>query len=814
MWLDSVAAPFRNIHFQAPSPTSTTIETATSKDGVANANTLADGRGAGRTHYIKELNLLAPGTRVCLSGWIERKRLMGGLLFVLLRDHTGTVQCTWSEQDANAVPTPLPHYGMEGFAAASDASLESVVTLIGTVTARPSDMVRSDQVTGAIEVALEAVQVLNHSAPLPIQYLSPPTPAHSSAFITSTSSSSTTSSSDDDLRLRYRFLDLRRQDMQRILRTRAAMTLAARNQLAADGFIEVETPALVKSTPEGAREFLVPARSPGKFYALPQSPQQHKQLLMAAGVDKYFQIARCFRDESGRQDRQPEFTQIDMEMSFVTQDDIMAQIERLVSAVHASARGGQHLSLPFPRMRFLDAMNRYGSDKPDIRYGLEIQDVTKTVRAFARKCEQEAKAGAEGAEGAVTSVSFDPIVQSCMDTDELFLSQDAEARADEADRTQHLRSRDVGAYVKVLVARGFKLRDDVAPQGKGAGSAGGKKKKTNAKDVEAMLKEEARLGGASGLLVVDAGKWKVPSSMRTFLDVNVREAITRELKLQPSDVLYIASGAWEHTCIALGRVRSALIRLHLDKVMEIDDIGVNAFVEQKRGELRREGQASAARAASSAPADIVTADGSVFHWVVDFPLFEVRSTAAGESPNDPTYNEAIVSSTHHPFTAPHPGDVDVLQACMQKMLPAEVTGPLPVTAPAAPAPARGLSRADLDRLGQVRAQHYDLVANGLEVGGGSVRMHRNQEQEDVFRMLNVGKHQFAHLLEALQLGASLFVAFSFLFVVFCAHFSLICVVFYLVNVVLYPCFIFYSLLPFFLVQVARPMVVLQQAWTA
>ncbi|WP_456414072.1 aspartate--tRNA ligase [Oceanithermus profundus] len=302
-----------------------------------------------RTHYCGELNERHEGERVLLQGWVNRRRDLGGLIFLDLRDRTGLVQVVVDPESP-------------AFAEAERVRGEYVLEIEGTVRARPADQVNPELATGRVEVAAARLEVLNEAA-------TPPFPVDASWR----GEDDPAERVNEDLRLKYRYLDLRRKPMLDRLRLRHAVIKAIWDFLSAEGFVQVETPFLTRSTPEGARDFLVPSRlEPGKFYALPQSPQLFKQMLMIAGVDRYFQIARCFRDEDLRADRQPDFTQLDLEMSFVSQEDIWEINEQLVAHVFREALGVE-LPLPFPRMPYREALERYGSDKPDTRFGLELE---------------------------------------------------------------------------------------------------------------------------------------------------------------------------------------------------------------------------------------------------------------------------------------------------------------------------------------------------------------------------------------------------------------------------------------------------------
>jgi len=292
-----------------------------------------------RTHHAGELREEHAGQTVTLTGWIGRRRDHGGVTFLDLRDASGVAQVVVREDEAMHLRN------------------EYVLQVTGTVDRRPEGNENPQLATGDIEVTATEVTVLNPSAPLPFQL-----DAHSEV--------------GEEARLRYRYLDLRREGPAAALRLRSTVNRAARDVLLDDGFVEIETPTLTRSTPEGARDFLVPARlSPGSWYALPQSPQLFKQLLMVAGMEKYFQLARCYRDEDFRADRQPEFTQLDIEMSFVDQEDVIALAEEILTAVWRTI--GHEISGPIPRMTYAEAMRRYGSDKPDLRFDLEITEMTE-----------------------------------------------------------------------------------------------------------------------------------------------------------------------------------------------------------------------------------------------------------------------------------------------------------------------------------------------------------------------------------------------------------------------------------------------------
>ena len=307
-------------------------------------------KGLRRTCRCAELTASHVGQTVTVMGWVQKSRNKGGIIFVDLRDRSGIIQIIFEESDT----------GEEGFEKAARLRAEFVVAVTGTVEHR-SGAVNEHLATGDIEVRAKEIRILAESE-------TPPFPVEEN------------SRTKDDIRLRYRYIDLRRPDMQRNLMLRSRVGMMTRQFLAEGGFLEIETAMLTRSTPEGARDYLVPSRvHPGSFYALPQSPQLFKQLLMCSGYDRYFQITKCFRDEDLRADRQPEFSQIDMELSFVDVDDVIDVNERLLQKLFQEIAGVE-VPLPFPRMTWQEAMDRFGSDKPDTRFGMELHDVTEVVR--------------------------------------------------------------------------------------------------------------------------------------------------------------------------------------------------------------------------------------------------------------------------------------------------------------------------------------------------------------------------------------------------------------------------------------------------
>jgi len=321
-----------------------------------------DGRYSIRSHTNGELGAHVIGERVTLAGWVAKRRDHGGLIFVDLRDRSGIVQCTFD-----------PDHSGEAFTLAELVRPEWVVKVEGEVRRRPEGTENPNMVSGEVEVVVSSVEVLNRS-------LTPPFEIEDGI------------DTDELTRMKWRYLDIRRPEVTAALMLRDKVTGAFRTSLAERGFVDVETPILNRSTPEGARDFIVPSRlNPGKFYALPQSPQIFKQLMMVAGIERYYQIARCFRDEDLRADRQPEFTQVDIEMSFVSPDDVIEMMEDVMTEVMTAA--GEEFVTPLPRIAHSEAMDRYGSDRPDTRFGMELTDVGDIVAECGFKVFTGAVAG-------------------------------------------------------------------------------------------------------------------------------------------------------------------------------------------------------------------------------------------------------------------------------------------------------------------------------------------------------------------------------------------------------------------------------------
>ena len=306
-------------------------------------------KGLHRSHRCTEVSNQNIGETVTVMGWVQKRRNLGSLIFIDLRDRSGILQLVFNEESV----------GKEGYEKAERLRSEYVIAVTGKVEKR-SAAVNESLKTGDIEVIATEIRILSEAETPPFQI-------------------EENSQTKDEVRLKYRYLDLRRPDIQKNLMLRSKVAYLMRDFMAKEGFLEIETPMLCKSTPEGARDYLVPSRvHPGHFYALPQSPQLYKQLLMCSGYDRYFQIARCFRDEDLRADRQPEFTQADMELAFVDVEDVLDVNERLLKYIFKEAIGVD-VTLPLPRMPWQEAMDRFGSDKPDTRFGMELCDVSKVV---------------------------------------------------------------------------------------------------------------------------------------------------------------------------------------------------------------------------------------------------------------------------------------------------------------------------------------------------------------------------------------------------------------------------------------------------
>jgi aspartyl-tRNA synthetase len=521
-----------------------------------------------RTDYCGELRADDIGREVTVCGWVDTRRVHSEFLaFIDLRDHTGVVQCVVDEK--------------------LDLRSEYVVAITGTVRARMEGKANENLATGAVEIGDATVEVLAQAEP-------PPFPMHERTDV------------DETIRLRHRYIDLRKPRMQRNLRTRARVNSAIRSAMERQRFVEIETPMLIASTPEGARDFVVPSRlHPGEFYALPQSPQLFKQLCMVGGIDRYYQIARCLRDEDLRADRQFEFMQLDLEASFVTQDDILGFVSEAVADAAEAVTGERPPEIP--RMSWHEAMERFGSDKPDIRFGMELIEMTDLF---------------EGTEAKVFQV---PCV------------------------------------------KGIRFEG-------GAESLG-----RNAIDA---LTDQCKRWGAKGLawFRVRAGG-ELDGALTKFMSAEEIAAVPERLGAIEGDMVFIIADERRVANHVLG-----LLRLELGRPP-------------------------------------VNEGGFHFLWVTEFPLFE---TVADDGRPVPA---------HHPFTMPHPDDMDLLDTA---------TG---------------------DEFLAIRSQAYDLVLNGWELGSGSVRIHRGDVQSKIFSLLGISEEEaqvkFGFLLNAFRFGAPPHAGFAF-----------------------------------------------------
>ncbi|PLZ87677.1 aspartate--tRNA ligase [Fischerella thermalis] len=529
-----------------------------------------------RTYYCGELRTKHIGEIVTLYGWVDRRRDHGGVIFLDLRDRSGIVQIVSDPQR-----TP------DSYEQANTLRNEYVIKVIGRVSQRPEESLNSRIPTGEIEIYADNIELLNAvRKQLPFQV-----------------SSSETDPVREDLRLKYRYLDLRRAQMTRNLQLRYQVVKAMRRYLEdIEGFVEVETPILTRSTPEGARDYLVPSRvNPGEWFALPQSPQLFKQLLMVSGFDRYYQIARCFRDEDLRADRQPEFTQLDMEMSFMSQEEIIELNENLVCHVFKTIKGIE-LQRPFPRLTYAEAMERYGSDKPDTRYGLELVNVSDVIKDCGFKVFRDA----------VTS----------------------------------------GGIVKILpIPNGNEAISNVRIKPGGD------------------LFKEASEAGARGLAYIrvrDNGEIDTIGAIKDNLKEEQKQEILRRTGAKPGHLLLFGAG---------------------------DAATVNKTLDRLRQVIARE-------------FGLIDPDKINLLWITEFPMFEWNA------------EEKRLEALHHPFTAPHPDDLDDLKTA--------------------------------------RAQAYDLVFNGFEVGGGSLRIYQREIQQQVFDAIGLSseeaQNKFGFLLEAFEYG--------------------------------------------------------------
>jgi aspartyl-tRNA synthetase len=430
-----------------------------------------------RTHHCNELRPAHIGQTVTLSGWVHSRRDLGGLIFIDIRDREGRTQTVFDPSDL----TP------ELFTQAAALRSECVVSITGKVRQRPAGTNNAKIPTGEVEVGVTALEVLNMAEVLPFPVDDP----------------EIANKVNEELRLQYRYLDLRRPEMARNLKVRSKVAIATRSYMDEQGFLEVETPTLFKSTPEGAREFLVPnRREPGTFYALPQSPQQFKQILMVAGVEKYFQLARCYRDEDLRADRQPEFTQVDIEMSFIDREDIYSLIEGLLNRVWKIALNID-VPTPFKRISFEEALNRYGIDKPDTRFAMELVDMTEDFRTSTFKVFSGTVANG-GVVKALNAKGMAGATQGQIET-----------------MTEYAKSFGAKGLAFIKVERGS---DASSPQTAGA-------------------------TGAS----LPPIEWKSP--IVKFFSEAEKAALTAKLKIEEGDLILFAADQWLNACEILGKIR-------------------------------------------------------------------------------------------------------------------------------------------------------------------------------------------------------------------------------------------------------------------
>ena len=529
-----------------------------------------------RTHYCGELRTEHIGATVTLCGWVDRRRDHGGVIFLDLRDRSGIIQVV-----SDPVRTP------DSYHMAESLRNEYVVKITGRVTQRPQESLNPRLPTGEVEIYADSIELLNSvRKQLPFQV-----------------GTADTEEVREDLRLKYRYLDLRRDRMSRNLQLRHQVVKAIRRYLEDEqAFMEIETPVLTRSTPEGARDYLVPSRvNPGEWFALPQSPQLFKQLLMVAGCDRYYQIARCFRDEDLRADRQPEFTQLDMEMSFMSKEEIIELNENLVCHIFKTVKDID-LPRPFPRLTYAQSMERYGSDKPDTRFDLELVNVSDLVK----------DSGFKVFSGAIAS----------------------------------------GGVVKILpIPGGNDLISNVRIKPGGD------------------LFKEAEGAGAKGLAYIrvrEDGEIDTIGAIKDNLTPEQKQELLSRTGAKPGHLLLFGAGAVDTVNKTLDRLRQVIGR----ELGLIDPSKINLL------------------------------------WVTDFPMFEWNA------------DEKRLEALHHPFTAPHPDDLNDIKIA--------------------------------------RAQAYDLVFNGFEIGGGSLRIYQREIQEQVFEAIGLSleeaHNKFGFLLEAFEYG--------------------------------------------------------------
>jgi aspartyl-tRNA synthetase len=550
-----------------------------------------------RTHTCGELKLHHNGTKVTLAGWVQTVRKFGSITFVDLRDRYGITQLFFSEDlNAHLDENPLGR--------------EFVLQVAGTVIERSNK--NSNLPTGDIEIKVDSFIILNKSAvpPFTIQ---------------------DDTDGGDDLRMKYRYLDLRRNAVKRNIELRYAVNRATRDYLHQQGFMDIETPFLIKSTPEGARDFVVPSRmNPGQFYALPQSPQTFKQLLMVSGYDRYYQIVKCFRDEDLRADRQPEFTQIDCEMAFVEQEDILAMFEGLVKYIFKQVKGIEYTDV-VERMTWEDAMWHYGIDKPDIRFGMKVANLKVPSTVFMDK------------QAGLDQSPFTPGNSTGF------------AVFDNAETVVAIAVPGAAEYTRKQV-------DEL---------------------TDWVKRPQIGMQGLVNIKCNADGSYK--SSVDKFFTAEQLKAIADYTGAQPGDLVLILAGAEERTRKAISE-----LRLELGERMGL----------RKKDEFR-------------------------LLWVLDFPLFEY-------SEED---NRWV--ARHHPFTSPKPSQIK------------EMISNNPVIENAAEYLKHPYAN--------IKANAYDMVLNGNEIGGGSIRIYQRELQEKMFAALGMSEeealHKFGFLLGAFEYGA-------------------------------------------------------------
>ncbi|WP_439621413.1 aspartate--tRNA ligase [Gemmata sp.] len=567
-----------------------------------------------RTHTCGQLRTEHVGQTVTLNGWVLITRTYGNQVFVDLRDRYGLTQVVFEADAADL------------FKEGKELGREWVVSITGLVRNRLPGAERTDIATGTVEVEAKVLRVLNACPQLPFSVTEFPDEELP----------------NEDLRLQYRYLDLRRRSIQRVLTQRHKVCKTIRDFMDANGFLEVETPLLGKSTPEGARDYLVPSRVfNGEFFALPQSPQLYKQLLMISGYDRYFQIARCLRDEDLRADRQPEFTQLDVEMSFVEREDVLAVMEELSADIFEKCLGVK-IPTPFPRLSYAEAMAKYGSDKPDLRFGLEIVDVSD-----------------------IAAASDAQFMKAALETP--------------------------GAVVRAINAKGAAAtfsNTQLKPGGE--------------------LPKVAETYKAKGLAWMKAESGKLTGSIEKFFTDELKAKLRERLGVADGDLLLFVADKEAVVCDALGAMRT-----HLAAKMKLYQ---NWWEEKAAHDEAQKKKVDAAKKRKELYAPVPfqpRPEHFNFLWVLDFPMFGWDE------------EEKRFAAMHHPFTAPMDEDLQHL--------------------------------AKDEDLGKVRAKAYDLVLNGYEVGGGSIRIHRQDVQSRVFQILGMeaadAQARFGFLLDALKSGA-------------------------------------------------------------